>query len=116
MISKSKSKRKEVPTDADWIYDSMADVRVMPIKSIWIELADTCQKSVTPQESLDPESRQIIMDTYDDNQIKEITQRSRDISGRRIFISNEVQTMPQNGNDWNNFLNDGENKTIINFF
>ena len=43
-------------------------------------------------------------------------QTSRDISGRRIFISNEGQTMPQNTNDWNNFLHNGENKIkLINF-
>ena len=57
------------------------------------------------------------MDTYDDNRIKEATQTSRDISGRRIFVSNEGQTMPQNTNDWNNLRNNGENKTkLINFF
>ena len=56
------------------------------------------------------------MDTYDDNRIKEMTQTLRGISGRRIFISNEVQTMLQNTNDWNNFLYNGENKTeTINF-
>ena len=44
-------------------------------------------------------------------------QTSRGISGWRIFISNEGQTMPHNTNDWNNFLNNGENKTeLINFF
>ena len=38
-------------------------------------------------------------------------------SGQRIFILNEEQTMPQNTNDWNNFLNNGENKIeLINFF
>ena len=40
-----------------------------------------------------------------------MTQTSRDISGRRIFISNEGQTMPQNTNNWNHFLDTGENKT-----
>ena len=46
-----------------------------------------------------------------------MTQRSRGISNRRIFISNQGQTMPPNTNDWDNFLNNGENKTeVINFF
>ena len=57
------------------------------------------------------------MDTYDYNQIKEMTQTSKGISDGRIFISNEGQTMLQNTNDWNHFLNNGENKPeLINFF
>ena len=117
LISEFKSTRKEVPTDADWIYDGMAVVRAMPIKPTWKELADTFLEAVIPQEYLHPTSIQIIMDTYDDNRIKEITQTPRGISGRGSFISNEGQTMPQNTNDWNNFLDNGENKTeLINFF
>ena len=46
-----------------------------------------------------------------------MTQTSRGISGWRIFISNEGQTMSQNTNDRNNFLINGENKTeLISFF
>ena len=57
------------------------------------------------------------MDTCHYNQIKEMTQRSRGISSQRIFILNKGQTMPQNTNDLNNFLNDRKNKTeLINFF
>ena len=33
LISESKSTIKEVPTYADWIYDGISVVRVMPIKS-----------------------------------------------------------------------------------
>ena len=44
-----------------------------------------------------------------------MTQTSRDISGRRIFISNEGQTMPQNTNNWNHFLDNGQNKTELIF-
>ena len=74
-------------------------------------------EAVTPYKHFCPALIQIIMDTYDDNRIKEMTQTSRGNSGRRIFISNEGQTMPQNTNDWNSFLNNGENKTeLINFF
>ena len=59
--------RKEVPTDADWIYDGMTVVRAMPIKSTWKELADAFLEAVTPQERLHPASIQIIMDKYDYN-------------------------------------------------
>ena len=112
LVNESTSTRKEVPTNAD----GMAVVWAMPIKSTWKESADIFLEAVTPQEYLHPASIQIIMDTYDDNRIKEMTQRSRGISGRRIFISNEGQTIPQNTNDWNNFLNNSENKTeLINF-
>ena len=41
LISESKSTRKEVFTDADWICDGMAVNRAMPTKSTWNELADT---------------------------------------------------------------------------
>ena len=95
----------------------MAVARAMPIKSTWKELVDTFLEAVTSQEYLHPALIQIIMDTYDDNRIKEMTQTSRGVSSRRIFISNEGQTMPQNTNDWNNFLNDDENKAeLIIFF
>ena len=95
----------------------MAVARAMPIKSTWKELVDTFLEAVTSQEYLHPALIQIIMDTYDDNRIKEMTQTSRGVSSRRIFISNEGQIMPQNTNDWNNFLNDDENKAeLIIFF
>ena len=74
LVSESKSTRKEVPRDANWIYDGMAVVRAIPIKSTWKELADTFLEAVTPQENLHPASIQIPMDTYDDNQTKEMTQ------------------------------------------
>ena len=110
LISESKSTRKEVPTSADWIYDAMAVARAMPIKSTWKKLADTFLEVVTSQE-------QRIMDIYDYKRIKEMTQMSRSISGRKIFITNEGQAMPQNTNDSNSFLNNGKNKTeLINFF
>ena len=65
MITKSKSTRKEVHTDADWIYDGMAVVRAIPIKSTWKELADiflaaVFLEAVTSQEYLHPASIQII--------------------------------------------------------
>ena len=85
--------RKEVPTDADCIYDDMTVVRVMPIKSAGKELADTFLQTVTPQEYLHPASIQTVMDTYDDNQIKEMIQMSRGISERRIFILNGGKTL-----------------------
>ena len=45
----------------------------------------------------------------DNNRIKGMTQRSCGISGRWIFILKKGQNLPQNTNDWNNFLNNGEN-------
>ena len=70
----------------------MAVVRVMSIKSTWKELAGTFLEAVTPQEHFHPTPVQKIMDTYDYNRTKEMTQASRGISGRRIFISNECRT------------------------
>ena len=93
MINESKSIRKEIPTDADCIYDDMTVVRVMPIKSAGKELADTFLQTVTPQEYLHPASIQIVMDIYNDNQIKEMIQMSRGISEQRIFISNGGKTL-----------------------
>ena len=40
-----------------------------------------------------------------------MTHKSRDISGRRIFVSSKAQTIPQTTDDWNNFLDNGENKS-----
>ena len=88
MISESKSTRKEVFTDADWICDGIAVNRVMLIKSTWNELTDTFLEAAILQEYLHPAAIQIIMDTYDDNRIKETIQASRGISILRIFISN----------------------------
>ena len=48
----------------------------MLITSTWKELVDTFLEAVTPQEYLHPTSTQVIMDTYDDNRIKEMAQRS----------------------------------------
>ena len=60
---------------------------------------------------------QVIMDTNDNNRIKEMTQASWSILGRRNFVSNEGQSVPHNTNDWNKILNNVENKTeLIIFF
>ena len=60
---------------------------------------------------------QVIMDTNDNNRIKEMTQASWSILGRRIFVSNEGQTVRHNTNDWNKILNNVENKIeLIIFF
>ena len=60
---------------------------------------------------------QVIMDTNNNNRMKDMTQTSKSISGRRIFASNEEQTMRHNTNDWSNILNNVENKTeLIKFF
>lgn len=42
-----------------------------------------------------------------------MTQKSRGASDGRIFISNDGQPMPQNANDWNDFLNTDDNKTEL---
>ena len=55
LIREFKSTRKEVPTDADWIYDDMTVVRAMPIKPTRKELADTFLEAVIPQEYLHPD-------------------------------------------------------------
>ena len=89
----------------------MAGVR--PIKSTWKELSDTFLETLTSQEYLHPASIQIITDTYGHKRKNDTTQTPRDISGRRIFISNEGQIMPQNANNWNHFLDNGENKTEL---
>ena len=46
LISESKSTRKEVPTDADWLYDGMTVPRAMSTKSTWNELTDTFLEAV----------------------------------------------------------------------
>ena len=51
------------------------------MKYTWKELVDTFQEAVIPQEHLHPASIQIIIDTYDYNRIKEMTQTSSGISG-----------------------------------
>ena len=49
------------------------------------------------------------MDTYGDNRIKELTQRRRGISGKRVHITNKGQAMPK-AKDWESFLHSNENK------
>ena len=93
---------------------AMAVVQTMPIKSIWKELADTFLEAVSLQEYLSPASIQIIIDTYDNKR------DNTNIMGHfrsDSFISNEGQTIPQNTNDWNNFIYNAENKIeLTNFF
>ena len=92
---------------------AMAVVQTMPIKSIWKELADTFLEAVSLQEYLSPASIQIIIDIYDNKR------DNTNIMGHfrsDSFISNEGQTIPQNTNDWNNFINNAENKTDLTSF
>ena len=67
----------------------MAVNRAMPTKSTWNGLADTFLEAAVLQEFLHPAAIQIVMDTYDDNRIKETIQALRGISILRIFTSNE---------------------------
>ena len=102
----------EAPTDADRIYVGMALVQALPIKLKWKELADTISRSCNSSIYIYPASVQIIMDTHGNNQIKEMTQRSRGTSRRRIFVSNEGQAMTQNTNYSNDLLNIGDKQKI----
>ena len=76
LIRESKATANKAPINPDWMYDGMASVRALPIKPNWKGLALTFLEALTPQEYLHPPSLQIILDTYDDNRIKEMTQRS----------------------------------------
>ena len=87
LISEFKSTRKVVLTATDWVYNGMAVVRVMSVKSTWKELSDTFLEVAILQKYLYPASMQTIMDTYDDNQIKEIPQMSRgNLRSENLYI------------------------------
>ena len=65
LISESRSTRKEIPTDSDWINNGMAVVQSLSVKFTCKKLTDTFLQVVTPQKCLHQASIQIIMDTYD---------------------------------------------------
>ena len=65
LISESRSTRKEIPTDADWINDGMTVVQSLPVQFTCKKLTDTFLQAVTPQKCLHQASIQINMDTYD---------------------------------------------------
>ena len=109
MISEAEAMIEAAPLRADWIVDGMAAVRSVPPKKTWEEYAENLLKFCMPSKKFNPAKLVIVMDTYGPSRIKEMTQRGRGCEGRKIFITEKGQSMPQ-GKDWMTFLLSGHNK------
>ena len=112
VISDSNSATTSVPFQGDWIIDGMAAIRSVAIRKTWKEYADAFLAFCTPSINTNPNSVIIVMDTYGQNQVKEMTQSSRGEEGKRIQITGEKQNMPA-AKDWPAFLQNMENKTNL---
>ena len=115
MITEAKAEGDQAPIRAEWIIDGMAAVRSVSPKKTWGEYADSLLRFCMPPKPLKAAKLVIVMDTYGEDRIKDMTQKRRGQAGRKVVITEKGQSMPQ-GKDWNTFLNSGENKTqLINF-
>jgi len=84
-----------------------------PKKSTWKEYAERLLQFFTPPATYNPVRVAVIMDTYGERRIKKQKRRGQSgRQGRRIFITESEQSMPQ-GKNWSAFLSSGENKTEL---
>ena len=67
----------------------MAAIRSVSVRKTWKEYADAVLTFFIPPIKTNPNSVIIVMDTYGENQIKEMTQSSRGQEGKRIQITGE---------------------------
>ena len=97
---------------ATWIVDGMAVIRSMNPKVNWGKFCEAFIDNCMPPENLVPAKLEIVMDTYDEGRIKEMTQKRRGTTNRRIVIEGADQAMPKS-REWPDFLSDGNNKTEL---
>ena len=89
----------------------MAVIRSVPPSGTYEEWFKTLVKFITPPAEIRTTSLEIIMDTYVEFSVKEVTRRKRGGEPRpRTVISALQQKMPQ-GDKWLSLLSNGENKT-----
>ena len=90
----------------------MAAVQAVPLKSTWLEYAESLLQFCMPPATYSPVRVAIVMDTYGEMRIKNQKKGHSSYQGRGIFITEPGQTMLQ-GKDWSVFLSNGENKTEL---
>ena len=91
----------------------MAAIRSVPPSGSYEEWFKTLVKFVAPPAETRTTSSQIIMDTYVEFSVKEVTRRKRGGELRpRTVISALQQKMPQ-GDKWLSLLSNGESKTDL---
>ena len=112
LIDEANAVQNIPPIRAEWIIDGMAAVRTVSPRKTWGEYADALLKFCTPPRSANPLSIKIIMDTYAQSRIKELTQKRRGKPGKSVCISGAEQEMPSQ-RDWEGFLHNTDNKTEL---
>ena len=106
----SSATEDQPPIRGNWLIDGMAAVRSIPSQQTWGEFTDILVKFCLPPSQSKSKQLGIIFDSYSTATTKQLTQRHRGTSGRRIHIKSPEQSMP-GGKDWDLFLHNSENKT-----
>ena len=99
----------ETEDTVDWYVDGMLAVNSVVRKDSWGNFSDAVFSYCTPKENVKIRRLSIIFDSYGESSIKQMTQRKRGSSQKRVYLTNLKQTMPQ-GKLWNSFLKNPENK------
>ena len=109
VIEDSHCSMKSVPSRGDWI------IRSVTVRNNWRDYGEAFLAFCCPPINTEPNAVIIVMDTYGENRVKEITQKGRGEEGKRIHITGEQQNMPS-AKDWPSFLQNAENKiNLISF-
>ena len=64
LIEETKAEESEPPIRADWLIDGMAAVQAVPLKSTWLEYAESLLQFCMPPATYSPVRVAIVMDTY----------------------------------------------------
>ena len=97
---------------ATWIIDGMAIICSMNPRVNWGSFCEAFIDNCMPPKELLPAKLEIVMDTYGEGCIKEMTQKRRGTTNRKIVIGGADQAMPK-AREWPEFLSDGDNKTEL---
>ena len=120
MIDETKAGEDKPPTTAEWLIDGMAAVQAVPPpkKSTWKEYAERLLQFFTPPATYNPVRVAVSWTPMEKGKSKgrseEVSQvaKGEGCQGRRIFITQSEQSMPQ-GKNWSAFLSSGENETEL---
>ena len=87
----------DTPKEKHWIFDGMAVIRAMKPKPNWGIFTESFIKACTPASESKPISIAIIMDTYEEGRVKEMTQKRRGkITTRKRFCRSSWKVNEQN--------------------
>ena len=103
---------RKAPENSEWLIDGMAAIRSVSPRKTYKEWIKALVSFMHPPTVVKPVRFAMINDVYLSESTKGCTRSKRGETGALVKVEGLEQHMPQ-GNNWNKFLCNGENKTSL---